>query len=111
MICSLLDKPKDLYVSNFMAFKSFIAKEILRYKNPYPYIDGLILRSTRKIAKVPMQDRERMSGTSTYTLRKLISLFSQWIYRVFHQAAPDCHIFRCHQLHRRICTGALRDYQ
>lgn len=54
MICSLLDKPKDLYVSNFMAFKSFIAKEILRYKNPYPYIDGLILRSTRKIAKVPM---------------------------------------------------------
>lgn len=76
MVCSLLDKPKDLYVSNFMAFKSFIAKEILRYKNPYPYIDGLILRSTRKIAKVPMQDRERMSGTSTYTLRKLISLFS-----------------------------------
>ena len=76
MVCSLLDKPKDLYVSNFMAFKSFIAKEILRYKNPYPYIDGLILRSTRKIAKVPMQDRERMSGSSTYTLRKLISLFS-----------------------------------
>lgn len=76
MVCSLLDKPKDLRVTNFIAMKAFIAQEILRYKNPYPYIDGLILRSTRKIAKVPMADRERLSGTSTYTLRKLISLFS-----------------------------------
>lgn len=76
MACSLLDKPKDLRVTNFIAFKSFIAEEILRYKNPYPYVDGLILRSTRKIAMVPMADRERLSGSSTYTLRKLISLFS-----------------------------------
>jgi len=76
MVCSLLDKPKDLRVTNFIAMKAFIAQEILRYKNPYPYIDGLILRSTRKIAKVPMADRERLSGTSTYTLRKLVSLFS-----------------------------------
>ena len=76
MVCSLLDKPKDLTVSNFIAMRSFIADEILRYKNPYPYIDGLILRSTRKIASVPMADRERLSGHSTYTLGKLISLFS-----------------------------------
>lgn len=76
MVCSLLDKPKDLRVTNFIALKSFIAEEILRYKNPYPYIDGLIIRSTRKIATVPMADRERLSGSSTYTLGKLISLFT-----------------------------------
>lgn len=76
MMCSLLEKPKDLRMSNFMAFKSFIAEEILRYKNPYPYIDGLLIRSSRKIAQVPMEDRERLSGTSNYNLGKLISLFS-----------------------------------
>lgn len=76
MMCSLLGKPKDLRVTNFIALKSFIASEILQYKNPYPYIDGLLLRSTQKIASVPMADRERLNGTSTYTLRKLISLLS-----------------------------------
>lgn len=76
MMCVLLDKPKHLKLTNFVALKSFIATELLQYKNPYPYIDGLLLRSTRKIAEVPMQDRERLSGTSTYNLRKLISLFS-----------------------------------
>ncbi|MDO4261036.1 MAG: glycosyltransferase family 2 protein [Eubacteriales bacterium] len=76
MVSSLLDKPKDLRVTNFIAMQSFIAEEILRYKNPYPYIDGLILRATRRIACVPMEDRERLSGSSSYNLRKLISLFS-----------------------------------
>lgn len=74
MMCSFLGKPKDLRVTNFIALKSFIAAEILRYKNPYPYMDGLLLRSTQKIANVPMQDRERLSGSSNYTLKKLISL-------------------------------------
>lgn len=76
MMCMLLDKPKDLRMTNFIAIKAFIAQEVLRYKNPYPYIDGLLLRSTQKIANVPMKDRERLSGTSGYTFRKLISLIS-----------------------------------
>lgn len=75
MMRSLLNKPKDLRVTNFIALKSFIADEILQYKNPYPYIDGLLLRSTQRIAAVPMADRERLSGSSTYTIWKLFSLF------------------------------------
>ncbi len=76
MMCSLLGKPKDLRSTNFIAIKRFIAEEILKYKNPYPYMDGLLLRTTQKIANVPMEDRERLSGSSTYTLGKLISLIS-----------------------------------
>ena len=37
-------------------------------------MDGLLLRTTHNIAIVPMQDRERMSGQSTYTLSKLLKL-------------------------------------
>lgn len=76
MMCTLIDKPKDLRITNFVAMKDYIANEVLEYKNPYPYIDGLLLRSSHNIASVPMQDRERLSGSSNYNLRKLISLFS-----------------------------------
>lgn len=75
MSCILLEKPKQLQMSNFYAMKRFICKEILRYQNPYPYIDGLILRSTRKIQNVDMEERERVSGSSGYTFRKSLSLW------------------------------------
>lgn len=74
MMQIMLEKPRETYLANFFAIKRFVAEEMLRYKNPYPYMDGLLLRTSRKIASVPMADRERLSGTSTYTLRKLISL-------------------------------------
>ena len=34
----MLDRPKDMEFTNFMACKRFVVKEILRYKNPYPYM-------------------------------------------------------------------------
>lgn len=70
----MLNKPKDLCIGNFIAIKRYVAQEVLQYHNPYPYIDGLLLRTTNNIASVPMQDRKRMAGTSTYTFKKLISL-------------------------------------
>lgn len=73
MAHSLIQKPKELQLSNFLAMKRFIVEEIINYHNPYPYIDGLILRATNKIVNVEMKDRERLDGKSGYTLRKLIS--------------------------------------
>ena len=74
--CWLLEKPKTLQLSNFVAFKAFICKEILRYKNAFPYIDGLLLRSTGKIANVDMKERSRIAGTSGYTFLKSLKLFT-----------------------------------
>jgi len=74
MSCALLDKPKDLQISNFMAVKRFICDEMLRYKNPYPYISGLFLRATSRVINVPMEERERISGTSGYTFVKSLKL-------------------------------------
>lgn len=75
MACSFLGKPKDLKLSNFYAVKRFVLEEVLKYKNPYPYIDGLFLRSTDKIINVEMQERERKAGKSGYTLKKSLKLF------------------------------------
>ena len=71
----LLKKPKELQLSNFSAMKKFVCAEILKYQNPYPYIDGLFLRTTGRIANVPMEERERQAGSSGYTLIKSLNLW------------------------------------
>ncbi len=75
MARSLINKPKGLQITNFSVMKRFVCQEILCYRNPYPYIDGLILRITNKIANVPMEERSRTIGASGYTLRKSLALW------------------------------------
>ncbi len=71
----LINKPKDMTFTNFKAIKRFIVDEMLKYNNPYPYIEGLTLRTTRKIVTIPMEERERIEGTGNFTLKKSIALF------------------------------------
>ena len=72
---SLIGKPKGLRVTSYFIMRRFIADEILRYENAYPYIDGLIFRATRNIANVPVTHHERMVGESGYTFSKLLALW------------------------------------
>lgn len=75
MVRFLIGKPKGLVFSNFIARKRFVCEEIIKYKNPYPYLEGLTLRTTQKIAMVPMTERERQAGTSCYTFKKSFALW------------------------------------
>ncbi len=75
MLEKLLNKPKELYVSSYFAMKRFVADEVMRYENSYPYLLGLVLRSTDRIVNVPVNHRRREVGTSGYTLTKLLSLW------------------------------------
>ncbi|GAB3724442.1 glycosyltransferase family 2 protein [Spirosoma lituiforme] len=85
-----LDKPRDLYLSSFKLIRREVVQEIVRYQGPYPYIDGLIFRSTRNVGSVEVPHNPRLDGRSNYTVRKLVSLFlnvfigySLWPIRVF----------------------------
>lgn len=71
----LIGKPKDLFLSNFIAMKRFVCEEIVRYKHAYPYVDGLILRTTTNICNVPMEERDRISGSTGYTFIKSLKLW------------------------------------
>lgn len=71
----MLGKPKELFVSSYFAAKRFIIDEVIRYENSYPYVIGLVLRSTKKITNVEVNHRERETGTSGYTLKKLLGLW------------------------------------
>lgn len=72
---SLIGKPKGLKVTSYFIMRRFIADEILRYQNAYPYIEGLIFRATSNIANVPITHHSRLTGSSGYTFKKLLSLW------------------------------------
>lgn len=71
----LIGKPKNLKQTSFFIAKKFVISEILKYNNAYPYIGGLVIRTTDKIANVVVKHRERQEGKSGYTLKKLLSLW------------------------------------
>lgn len=71
----LLNKPKDLYLSSFKIIRNDVVREILKYKGPFPYIDGLILRSTNNIGTICVNHDKRANGKSNYTFKKLFSLY------------------------------------
>lgn len=71
----MLKKPKNLYLSSFKILNRFLIDEVIKYNLPYPYIDGLILRTTSDIGKIEVIHHSRTTGQSNYTLRKLVSLW------------------------------------
>jgi glycosyltransferase involved in cell wall biosynthesis len=71
----MLHKPKDLYLSSFKVMNRFLVNEIIKYRGPYPYTDGLIYRVTRNIGQIPVEHRASQSGSSRYTLRRLVRLW------------------------------------
>lgn len=73
----LLDKPRGLYLSSFKCLNRFTVGEVIKYAGPYPYLDGLILRSTQNIGTIEVRHEPRRQGRSNYTLRKLVRLWLQ----------------------------------
>lgn len=71
----MLEKPKELYVSSYFAVRRFVVEDMIRYENSYPYVIGLVLRSTKNITNVVVQHRDREEGTSGYTIKKLLNLW------------------------------------
>lgn len=71
----IIEKPKDLSFTNFSALKKYIVDEIIKYKNPYPYMTGLLLRTTSDIVNVEMEERERITGTTNFTFKKMLNLW------------------------------------
>ena len=75
MASVMLGKPKDLYVSSYFAVKRFVVDEMIKYESSYPYVIGLVLRTTRNIVNVDVTHRKREVGQSGYTLGKLFALW------------------------------------
>jgi undecaprenyl-phosphate 4-deoxy-4-formamido-L-arabinose transferase len=71
----VLKKPRDLYLSSFKCIRRSVVKQVINYDGPYPYIDGLVLRSTSRYGRLEVEHHSREIGRSGYSLRKLVSLW------------------------------------
>ena len=71
----LLEKPKDVKFTNFCILRRYVVDEIKKYKNPFPYLEGLSLRTTKRITNVKMEERERIAGKGNFNFFRSISLW------------------------------------
>ena len=74
----LIGKPKDMKTSSFVVMRKYVRDSIIKYPAHYTQMQGLILRtvSASRIKSVPIQHFDRAYGESGYTLKKLLSLWS-----------------------------------
>ena len=75
MAQTLIGKPKSLNLTSYFVCKGFVAEEIKRYDGKYPYLSGLLLRSTSRIKNVAIIHKDRELGSSGYTFSKLMGLW------------------------------------
>ena len=78
----ILDKPINIYLSSYRAFKKKICKKIVKYKKNYVYLDYLILKHCKKINMIQVEHGKRMFGKSNYTIKKLFKLWSAMVLSV-----------------------------
>ena len=71
----LLDKPKGLYLSSFRCMSRLVVESVTRYTGPYPYVDGLIMQTTQRIASIEVRHLPRVEGRSNYNLTRLVRLW------------------------------------
>ena len=72
---NIIGQPRTLRTTSFFIMRKFIADEIVRYPNPFPYISGLVFRATKNLGNVEVKHRHRLEGKSGYTIAGLIGLW------------------------------------
>jgi len=78
LVSYILDKPKELSLSPLKCMSKRTLNGMTSFTGRHVYIPALMLNATPpdKMCNVPVEHHPRQSGSSNYTLRKLISLFS-----------------------------------
>lgn len=71
----MFDRPSTERVVSFALSRRFVIDEMIRYHHAYPYISGLVYRTTRNIGYLPVKHRKRMMGQSGYSFRKLLGVW------------------------------------
>jgi len=74
-----LKKPKGIYLSPFKIISGSLVKEIVQYRGPFPYVDGIVLSLTDNISQIELQHNKRFDGKGNYNLFRSVSVFLKHI--------------------------------
>ena len=72
---ALIGIPRNINLSSFVAFNQFVRKELIKFTAPHPHFSGLLFQITKNVVNVPMEQRARIEGGTTYSFRKLVSVW------------------------------------
>lgn len=72
----MINQPKEITTSSYWVAKRFLVEEIKKYPHSYSNLRGLFFRSTNNVGNVEIKHFERAYGTSNYTLKSLMRLWS-----------------------------------
>jgi undecaprenyl-phosphate 4-deoxy-4-formamido-L-arabinose transferase len=75
MATSLLNKPANVTFSSFYIMRRFVVDEIVKCKNPFPYIGGLIVSITKNLSTVKIDSHSRTFGESSYNIKNSLALW------------------------------------
>lgn len=68
-------KPKGVHRSSFVAWSRTVVDAVLKYKSPFVSIGSFLMKITTKFANVEIEHKERMEGSSGYTLKKMLRMW------------------------------------
>jgi undecaprenyl-phosphate 4-deoxy-4-formamido-L-arabinose transferase len=71
----VIAKPRDVYLSPFRALSRGVVDELVSYPGAFPYLDGLIFRTTQRITQVEAEHHDRYAGASNYGLFNSLGLW------------------------------------
>ena len=66
-------------MSSYRGMTKKIKNDLIKFKRPDVYLDGLIIQSTKNIGMITVEHHERKIGESNYNLKKLFILWSNMI--------------------------------
>jgi glycosyltransferase involved in cell wall biosynthesis len=73
----VIDKPPHIYLSPYKAIRREVADLAARYEGPEPYLDGLLLQVTSRLAQITVDHRPRYQGRSNFTFRRSLGVWAR----------------------------------
>ncbi len=70
----IINKPPDIYLSPFKIMRREIADVVIKYRGPFPYIDGLIFQATSFIGQVTITHNERFTGKGNHGIYRSMKI-------------------------------------
>lgn len=79
IVWNMVERPKGLEASNYWCCRKYVRDEMIKYVGQNLYIQILFFRTTRNICNVEIEHFQREEGTSNYTFRKLMKVFTSFM--------------------------------
>jgi glycosyltransferase involved in cell wall biosynthesis len=75
MIAMVVEKPRGVELSSFLAMRRFLAEKAVEYCGPHPYLAGQYLCATDRVGNVDLVQHAPRYRPSNYTFSKLLGVW------------------------------------